>query len=85
MNGEYSPGIRELDNAMMGIKKGDFSLSSDLKNHETLRFDKTSQNFYRGHGEKRRCSVLSVCSVVDQHCSDSFFQNKLKSLQEGLE
>ncbi|MBU4454853.1 MAG: energy-coupling factor ABC transporter permease, partial [Euryarchaeota archaeon] len=29
---------------------------------------------HRGHREKRRCSVLSVHSVVDQLCSDSFFQ-----------
>jgi hypothetical protein len=48
----------------------DFLLSSGLKNHRE----------HRGHREKRHRSVLSVYSVVDQLCSDSFFQNKLKSI-----
>ena len=34
---------------------------------------------HRGHREKQHRSVLSVCSVVDQLHSDSFFQNKFKN------
>jgi hypothetical protein len=54
------------------LKNRDFLLSSGLKNHRG----------HRGHREKRLRSVLFVYSVVDQHCSDSFFQNKLKSLEK---
>jgi len=36
---------------------------------------------HRVHREKQLRSVLSVCSVVDQLCSYSFFQNKLKGLR----
>ena len=48
----------------------DFLLSSGLKNHRE----------HRGHREKLHRSVLSEYSVVEKLCSNSLFQEKLKSL-----
>ncbi len=59
-------GLRIFGKRYGGCEQGnrDFLLSSGLKNHRE----------HRVHREKRHRSVLSVYSVVDQHCSDSFFQ-----------
>jgi len=57
------------------LSSRDFLLSSGLKNHRE----------HRGHREKWHRSVLSVYSVVDKLCSDSFFQNNLKSIVKSNE
>jgi hypothetical protein len=53
----------------------EFLLSSGLKNHRE----------HRVHREKLHRSVLSVYSVVEKLCSNSLFQENLKSLKNPRE